>query len=97
MLESIESGEAATAGVIQEEQAPYRTHFDEGLKSLALNVEERLSQHMDIVDWQSNDEVQSMMRRDIKRQLRPVGDFSEPQIDNLAVRIVELVGWRSAR
>ena len=97
MLESIESGEAATAGVLQEEQASYRTHFDEGLKSVALNVEAQLNKHLDIIDWQANDEVQRIMRRDIKHQLRPTGDFTEPQLDNLAVRIVELVGWRSGR
>ena len=95
MLESIESEEAATAGVLQEEQASYRTHFDEGLKSVALDVEKQLSKHLTIVDWQTNDDVQRIMRRDIKHQLRPIGDFTEPQIDNLAVRIVELVGWRS--
>ena len=97
MLESIESGAPTTTGVLQEAQTSYRTHFDEGLRSLALTVEEQVSQHMDIVDWQSNDEVQSIMRRDIKRQLRPTGDFTEPQIDNLAVRIVELVSWRGGR
>ena len=97
MLESIESGAPTTTGVLQEAQTSYRTHFDEGLRSLALTVEEQVSQHMDIVDWQSNDEVQSIMRRDIKRQLRPTGDFTEPQIDNLAVRIVELVSWRRGR
>ena len=46
MLESIESGEAAAAGVIREEQAPYRTHFDADLKSVALDVEEQLSKHL---------------------------------------------------
>ena len=97
MIESVESGEAATADVLQEKQAAYRTHFNEGLKSVALNVEEQLSKHLDIVDWQANDEVQRIMRRDIKHQLRPIGDFTEPQIDNLAVRIVELMGWRSGR
>ena len=95
MLESIESGEAAAAGVIREEQAPYRTHFDADLKSVALDVEEQLSKHLDIVDWQTNDDVQRIMRRDIKRQLYSTDAFTEPQIDNLAFRIVELVGWRS--
>ena len=97
MLESVESREAATAGVLQEEQASYRTHFDEGLKSVALNVETQLNKHLEIVDWQANDEVQRIMRRDIKRQLYSTEAFSEPQIENLAVRIVELVGWRSGR
>ncbi len=96
MLESIERGETTTAGVLQEEQATYRTHFDEGLKSVALDVEKQLSKHLTIVDWQTNDDVQRIMRRDIKHQLRPVGHFTEPQIDNLAVRIVELVDWRSS-
>ena len=60
MLESIESRETTTAGVLQEEQASYRTHFDKGLRSVALNCRRtQLSKHLDIVDWQANDEVQT--------------------------------------
>ena len=50
-----------------------------------------------MVDWQSNLEVQREMRRDIKRELRPTGDYTEERLDELASRIVELAGRRSGR
>ena len=35
------------------------------------------------------------MRRDIKRELRPSGNYGEPQLDELANRIVELAQRQS--
>ena len=37
------------------------------------------------------------MRRDIKRELRPTGNFTEEQLEELANRIVELVQRRGGR
>ena len=62
---------------LREEQAPYGTQLDEQTKSVALKVEAVVSQHAGVVDWQSNEEVKRLMRRDIKRELRPTGDFTE--------------------
>ena len=42
-----------------------------------------------MIDWQSNLEVQREMRRDIKRELRGTGDFTEERLDELAHQIVE--------
>ena len=53
--------------------------------------------HRIVVDWQSNLEVQREMRRDIKRELRPMGDYTEERLEELAGRIVELVRRRSGR
>ena len=36
--------------------------------------------HSVVVDWQSNEEIKRLMRRDIKRELRPTGDFTEEQL-----------------
>ena len=49
-----------------------------------------VTQHTGVVDWQSNDEVKRLMRRDIKRELRPTGDYTEADLEELANRIVEL-------
>ena len=75
---------------VREEPAPYRTQFDEQTKDVALKVESVIVRHSIVVDWQSNEEVKRLMRRDIKRELRPTGDFTEEQLEELANRIVEL-------
>ena len=80
---------------VREEQAPYRTQLDEQTKSVALMVEAVVAQHAGVVDWQSNDEVKRLMRRDIKRELRPTGDYTEADLEELANRIVELAQRRS--
>ena len=85
---------AASAG---EEQAPYRTAFDEDTKRVAGQVESVVVHHSGVVDWQSNEEVKRLMRRDIKRELRPTGDYTEDQLEELANRIVELAQRRSGR
>ena len=89
--------EEAPSDQVHEEELPYRTEFDEGTKDVALKVELVVKRHSDIVDWQSNDEVKRLMRRDIKRELRPTADYTEGQLDDLANRIVELASRRSGQ
>ena len=89
--------EPASPTQVREEQPQYRTQFDEETKSVALKVESVVVRHSDIVDWQSNDEVKRLMRRDIKRELRPTGDYTEEELEKLANRIVELAQRRSGR
>ena len=64
------------------------------LKDAALALEGVIQQHAGVVEWQSNPDVQRLMRRDIKRELRPSGNYGEPQLDELANRIVELAQHR---
>ena len=64
------------------------------LKDAALALEGVIRQHAGVVEWQSNPDVQRLMRRDIKRELRPSGNYGEPQLDELANRIVELAQHR---
>ena len=78
-------------------QPPGRTTFDEATKDAALAVEGAVERHKGVVDWQSNPETQRLMRRDIKRALRPSGDYSEEYLDELANRIVEMAQRRSDR
>ena len=69
-----------------EEQKGYRTEIDEETKRVSREVERVIAQHRDVIDWQSNLDVQREMRRDIKRELRPTGDYTEEQLDELASR-----------
>ena len=89
--------EEAPSDQVHEEELPYRTQFDEGTKDVAIKVELVVKRHSDIVDWQANDEVKRLMRRDIKRELRPTGDYTEEQLEDLANRIVELASRRSGQ
>ena len=84
------NGQAA----IFEEQPGYQPEFDEDLKKVAREVEGVVSKHKVVIDWQSNQDVQREMRRDIKRKLRPTGHYTEDELDELANRIVEMARRR---
>ena len=84
-------------GSVGEEQAQYRTHFDEETKDAARKVESIIVPHTGVVDWQSNDEIKRLMRRDIKRALRYTNDFTEEHLDVLVGRIVDLSIRRSSQ
>ena len=89
--------EKMLATSVREERAPYRSAFDEETKRVARQVESVIVRHSGIVDWQSNEEVKRLMRRDIKREIRPTGDYTEDYLEELASRIVELALRRSGR
>ena len=91
------SGETGSAARVRESQSPYRTNLDDEAKSVAIRVESVVARHSSVVDWQSNEDIKRQMRRDIKRELRPTGDYTEQQLDELASRIVELAGRRSGQ
>ena len=91
------SQEAVSPSQVREEQAPYRTSINEDTKNVALKVQAVVDRHNAVVDWQSNLEVLREMRRDIKRDLRPTGDYTEDQLEELANQIVELARRRSGR
>ena len=90
------AGSPDTAPAGDSEDAAYRTHFDEETKAVALKLEETVEKHRAVVEWQSNLEVQRIMRRDIKRELRRSSVFSEAQLDEFAHRIVGIARERSA-
>ena len=81
----------------EDEQASHWATFDEGARDAALAVEAVVALHKGVVDWQSNPETQRLMRRDIKRELRPSGGYSEEYLDELANRIVDMAQQRSDR
>ena len=65
------------------------------LDRAALALEGVIQRHTGVVEWQSNPDMQRLMRRDIKRGLRPSGDYTETQLDELANQIVEMAQRRS--
>lgn len=75
---------------IAEEYESYRTGFDERLKEVALAIESVMTKGQAIVDWQNKEDVQRIMRRDIKRELRKVPGFSDEELNVLAASMVEI-------
>ena len=91
------SEDADSSTEIRESHPPYHTQLDEETKSIALKVESAIVRHSGVVDWQVNEEIKRLMRRDIKRELRPNGYYTEEQLEDLAARIVELASRRSGQ
>ena len=89
LLEDFPAGQSLES-TVEEGQSEYRTEIAEGTKKISEKVENVIAHHKDVIDWQTNLDVQREMRRDIKRELRPTGDYTEEQLDELANRIVEL-------
>ncbi len=82
---------------IREEPGEYRTEFDADLKRIALSVESAVSRHQSVIDWQKHLEVQREMRRDIKRELRAAGSFTDARLEDLAGQVVKLARRRAAQ
>ena len=82
--------EPVPSTAIGEDRAPYQGRFNEETKAIARKIDGLLDQHKAVVDWQSNLEVQREMRRDVKRALRPSGDYTEERLEELASQIVDL-------
>ena len=70
---------------------------DEVANRLSRKIEETAQRATCMVDWRANDEVKRVMRRDIKRLIRPASDYTEQQIDEKAVQMVGLLEARSGQ
>ena len=90
-------GQDGTSMISEGGRADYHVRMDEAQKEATEKVETALAQHRAVVDWQSNLEVQRLMRRDIKRVLRPGGKYNEDELEDLANRIVDAFRNRNAR
>jgi len=90
-------GQGTQATVAEGARAEYHVRMDEEQKDATEKVETALVQHRNVVDWQTNLEVQRLMRRDIKRVLRDGEKYSEDELDDLANRIVDAFRSRSGR
>ena len=90
-------GQDGTSMISEGGRSDYHVRMDEAQKEATEKVETALAQHRAVVDWQSNLEVQRLMRRDIKRVLRPGDKYSDDELEDLANRIVDAFRNRSAR
>ena len=90
-------GQGEKSVISEGSRAEYHVRMDEAQKEATEKVETALAQHRNVVDWQSNLEVQRLMRRDIKRVLRDAEKYTENELDDLAYRIVDAFRSRSAR
>ncbi len=72
------------------EYTPNQPDFDEETRNVALKLEIAVDHHKGVIDWQLNSDVLREMRRDIKRELRNSGEFSELNLVQIANQIVEM-------
>ncbi|MCZ2111341.1 MAG: HsdR family type I site-specific deoxyribonuclease, partial [Dehalococcoidia bacterium] len=86
---------AVRSRTLGEERALYGD-LDPQLKDVAERVEAVMQRGQSIIDWQRNEDVMRVMRRDIKRELRAAGELSEDQLNELVASMVEMAR-RSAR
>ena len=91
------AGRSGQARRVRERGAAYHARLDEHLKGVAVGIEQIMARGQAIVDWQSKEDVQRLMRRDIKRDLRRRGDLGEEQINELAVAMVEIARRKPTR
>ena len=90
-------GQGGTSMISEGARAEYHVRMDEEQKEATERVETALAQHRNVVDWQTNHDVQRLMRRDIKRVLRDGEKYTEAELDDLANRIVDAFRSRSGR
>ncbi len=94
---TIEGPDATSRDGVRENQEPYLTGLDERLKGVSLSIEKVMGDGQAIVDWQNKEDVQRVMRRDIKRELRQLSNHSEEQLNELAASMVEIARRKHAR
>ncbi len=90
-------GQGGTYMISEGARADYHVRMDEAQKEATEKVEIALAHHRNVVDWQTNLEVQRLMRRDIKRVLRDGEKYTEDELDDLANRIVDAFRSRRVR
>ena len=54
------------------------------------SIAEIMARSQAIIDWQHNEDVLRVMRRDMKRELRALGNLSEEQLNELVTSMVEI-------
>ena len=77
----------------RQDAGSYVIDVDVDKRDVALRMEGVLAGHA-VIEWQSNDDVQRQMRRDVKGSLRATGRYDEDQLDELANRIVQVAKSR---
>ena len=78
---------------VRQDAGSYVIDVDSDMRDVALRVEEVLTGHA-VIEWQTNEDVQRQMRRDVKGSLRATGLYDEAQMDELANLIVQVAKSR---
>ena len=87
------SGMGKEEGLARQNAGSYVIDVDASMRAVALEVEGVLSGHA-VIEWQTNEDVQRQMRRDVKGSLRATGLYDEAQMDELANLIVQVAKSR---
>ena len=95
--QTADGGNGASAKGVRETPESYQAVDAGRLKAIAQNIEEIIGGGQNIVDWQHNEEVQRVMRRDIKRELRGIPGLVEPRLSELAASMVEIARRKTER
>ena len=93
ILRELSSGSEEEEGFARQDTGSYVIEVDDAARDTALSVEQVLAGHA-VIDWQTNDDVQRQMRRDVKGSLRFTGLYTESQMDELANLIVQVAKSR---
>ena len=93
ILRELSSGSEEEEGFARQDTGSYVIEVDDAARDTALSVEQVLAGHA-VIDWQTNDDVQRQMRRDVKGSLRSTGLYTESQMDELANLIVQVAKSR---
>ena len=87
------SGVGEEERLARQDAGSYVIDLDAGMRDVALKVEEVLNGHA-VIEWQTNEDVQRQMRRDVKGSLRTTRLYTEAQLDDLANLIVQVAKSR---
>ena len=87
------SGVGEEERLARQDAGAYVIEVDASMRDVALRVEEVLTGHA-VIEWQTNEDVQRQMRRDVKGSLRATGLYDEAQMDELANLIVQVAKSR---
>ena len=87
------SGDEEKERQVRQDAGSYVIDMDDSLRDVALKVEKVLNGHA-VIEWQTNEDVQRQMRRDVKGSLRAIGMYSESQMDEYANLIVQVAKSR---
>ncbi len=87
------SDEGAIERLARQDAGSYVIDMDDSMRDVALKVEAVLNGHA-VIEWQTNDDVQRQMRRDVKGSLRGTRLYTESQLDELANLIVQVAKSR---
>ena len=93
ILREPSSGTEEEEGFARQDTGSYVIEVDDAARDTALSVEQVLAGHA-VIDWQTNDDVQRQMCRDVKGRLRATGLYGEAKMDELANLIVQVAKSR---